>query len=128
MSLFGGPDYSGIIWRPQQFPEGGGGIGGFMDGLGTGKQAGMDYKQAKKDYDKQSWADPTGERPDKPSRFQFFTGTAPQQQSQGAVSPQSPGGMFLPNQVGGGVSSDLHGIIDSIADKLKALLDRMGGR
>ena len=75
MSLFGGPDYSNIIWRPQQFPEGESGISGLMDGLGTGMQAGGDFKQAKG-----AWK-AGGKEGAKPNPFQFYTGTAPQQQA-----------------------------------------------
>jgi len=80
MSLFGGPDYSHIIWRPQQFPQGESGIGGLMSGLGAGMSTATQHKENKGEWEQAAEeARKAGKPiPPKPTGFGAFFGASPQ--------------------------------------------------
>jgi hypothetical protein len=83
MSLFGGtPNYGGILWAPQQFPERSG-IEGFMEGMQTGMENRAQYR-----VNKEAW-EAGGQQGPKPNAFRYFFGAGRDPKPTIGVSPEA---------------------------------------
>jgi len=105
MSLFGGtPNYGGILWAPQQFPERSG-IEGFMEGMGSGMQTGGQFKT-----NKAAWQ-AGGQQGPKPNAFKYFFGAGREPE------PSSKG----PRPGESAAYNDLVGAINDLIGRLKSI-------
>lgn len=137
MGLFSTPDYAGLIWKPQQFPEESG-IEGLISGVSGGMKVGAQYKADKKAWnDKeasrnpskstQNWGEVGGtpETPNKPNPFKYYFGMGAAKQSFDGSSMSSGSTPGMNYSSGSGQStSDLVAAIEQLISEMRTQINR----